>query len=79
MNKRNIKLGDALYWNTTGAYNTNISLQYEVIDIGEIWIWVHVNGCLAYNNLVPENLSKEPLYKVTNKKKVSRWLKSKKR
>ena len=43
-----------------------------MIDIGEIWIWVHVNGCLAYNNLVPENLSKEPLYKVTNKKKVSR-------
>ena len=72
MNKRNIKLGDALYWNKTGAYNTNISLQCEVIDIGEIWIWVHVNGCLAYNNLVPENLSKEPLYKVTNKKKVSR-------
>ncbi len=72
MNKKNIKLGDALYWNTTGAYNTNISLQCEVIDIGEIWIWVHVNGCLAYNNLVPENLSKEPLYKVTNEKKVSR-------
>lgn len=72
MNKRNIKLGDVLYWNTIGAYNTNISLQCEVIDIGEIWIWVHVNGCLAYNNLVPENLSKEPLYKVTNKKKVSR-------
>lgn len=70
MNKKNIKLGDALYWNTTGAYNTNISSQCEVIDIGEIWIWVHVNGCLAYNNLVPENLSKEPLYKVTNKKKV---------
>lgn len=68
MNKKNIKLGDALYWNTTGAYNTNISLQCEVIDIGEIWIWVHVNGCLAYNNLVPENLSKEPLYKVTNEK-----------
>lgn len=36
MNKRNIKLGDALYWNTTGAYNTNISLQCEVIDIEEI-------------------------------------------
>ena len=72
MNKKNIKLGDALYWNTTGAYNTNISLQCEVIDIGEIWIWVHVIGCLAYNNLVPENLSKEPLYKVTNEKKVSR-------
>lgn len=72
MDKKDIKLGDVLYWNTTGAYKTNISLQCEVIDIGEMWIWVHVNGCLAYNNLIPENLSIKPLYKVTNKKKVSR-------
>lgn len=72
MNKRDINLGDILYWNTTGAFNTNISLQCEVIDIGKMWIWVHVNGCLAYNNLLPENLSKKPLYKVTNNKKVNR-------
>ena len=36
MNKRNIKLGDALYWNTNGAYNTNISLQWEEIHIEQI-------------------------------------------
>lgn len=72
MNKRDIKLGDVLYWNTTGAYNTKISLECLVIDIGEIWIWVNVYGCLAYNHLLSEDLTKEPLYKVTNKKKVSR-------
>lgn len=68
MYKKDIKLGDILYWNTTGAYNSNMSLVCEVIDIGEMWIQVHVKGYLAYNNLLAENLSKEPLYKVTNKK-----------
>lgn len=66
MNKKDIKLNEILYWNTTGAYNSKISLKCEVIDIGKIWIWVHVKGCLAYNNLLAENLSKEALYKVTN-------------
>ena len=68
MYKKDIKLGDILYWNTTGAYNSDISLECEVIDIGKMWIWVHVKGCLAHNNLLAENLSKKPLYKVTNKK-----------
>lgn len=72
MDKKDIKLGDILYKNTTGAYNINISFQCEVIDVGKMWIWVHVNGCLAYNNLLSENLSKKPLYKVINNKKVSR-------
>ncbi len=72
MDKRDIKLGDVLYWNTTGAYNTKISLECQVIDIGKLWIWINVYGYLGYNNLLPEKLSKEPLYEVTNKKKVSR-------
>lgn len=72
MNKRDIKLGDVLFWNTTGAYNTKISLECQVMDIGEVWIWVNVYGCLAYNNLLAENLSKKPLYKVTNKKLVKK-------
>lgn len=62
-----IKVGDILYWNTTGAYNSKISLQCEVIDVGIMWIWVHVKGCLAYNNLLAEDLSKKPLYRVTNR------------
>lgn len=66
MNKKDIKLNEILYWNTIGAYNSKISLKCEVVDIGKIWIWVHVKGCLAYNNLLAENLSKEALYKVTN-------------
>ena len=66
MNKKDIKLNEILYWNTTGAYNSKISLKCEVIDIGKIWIWVHVKGCLAYNNILPGDLSKAPLYKVTN-------------
>ena len=67
MNKRDIKLGDILYWNTTGAFEKNISLKCEVIDIGKMWIWVHIFGNLAYNNLLSENLSREPLYQVTNR------------
>ena len=66
MNKKDIKLNETLYWNTTGAFNYKISLKCKVVDIGKIWIWVLVKGCLAYNNLLAENLSKEPLYKVTN-------------
>lgn len=68
MNKKDIKLHDTLYWNTTGAFNTPISLKCEVIDIGKMWIWVHVKGCLAYNNLMAENLSKIPFNKVTNER-----------
>lgn len=66
MNKKDIKLGDTLYWNTFGAFSSKISLECEVIDIGELWIWVLVNGNLAYNNLLSNELSKEPLYRVTN-------------
>nr|DAO29357.1 MAG TPA: hypothetical protein [Caudoviricetes sp.] len=36
------------------------------MDVGKIWIWVHVYGCLAYNNLLINDLSVKPLYKVTN-------------
>lgn len=64
MLKKDIKIGDILYWNTTGAFNSNISLECKVIDIGK-WIWVLANGNLAYNNLLPNQLSKKPLYKVT--------------
>lgn len=67
MNKKDIKIGDILYWNTTGAFNINISLECKVIDIGK-WIWVLANGNLAYNNLLPNQLSKEPLNKVTNRR-----------
>lgn len=65
MLKKDIKIGDILYWNTTGAFNCKISLQCKVVDIGK-WIWILANGNLAYNNLLASELSKEPLYKVTN-------------
>ena len=61
MLKKDIKIGSILYWNTTGAYNSKISLKCEVMDV-----WVHVYGCLAYNNLSISDLSIKPLYKVTN-------------
>ncbi len=66
MNKKDINIGDILYWNTTGAFKSKISLKCKVIDIGKKWIWVQVYGHLAYNNLLSGNLSKEPLHKVTN-------------
>ena len=32
MYKKDIKLGDILYWNTTGAYNSDISLDEMKIE-----------------------------------------------
>ena len=71
MNKKDIKIGDIVYWNTTGAFDSKISLECKVIDKGK-WIWVLVNGNLAYNNLLPSQLSKEPLNKVTNRR-INLW------
>lgn len=68
MNKKDIQLKDALYWNTTGAFNSNVSLKCEVVDIGKKYIWVYVIGNLAYNNLLASNLSRKPLHKVTNER-----------
>lgn len=66
MNKKDINIGDIIYWNTIGAFESKISLKCKVIDIGKRWIWVNVIGCLAYQNLLSANISKEPIYKVTN-------------
>lgn len=66
MDKKDINIGDIIYWNTTGAFESKISLKCKVVDIGKRWIWVNVIGCLAYQNLLSVNVSKEPLYKVTN-------------
>lgn len=66
MDKKDINIGDIIYWNTTGAFESKISLKCKVVDIGKRWIWVNVIGCLAYQNLLSINVSKEPLYKVTN-------------
>lgn len=66
MQKKNIKFGRILYWNTTGANNSKISLKCEVVDVGKIWIWVQIYGCLGYNNLSINDLSIKPLYRVTN-------------
>lgn len=35
MLKKDIKIGSILYWNTTGAYNSKISLKCEVMDVGK--------------------------------------------
>lgn len=66
MDKKEIKLCDRLYWNTTGAYNTNISLKCTVLDIGVLYIWIQVDGNLSPTPVHYTRLSKEPLYKVTN-------------
>jgi hypothetical protein len=67
MLKKDIKIGDTLYWNTTGAFESKISLECKVIDKGK-WIWVLINGNLGYTNVLSSQLSKEPLYKVTNRR-----------
>ena len=69
MNKKDIKIDDEIYWNTKGAFETDISLKAVVMDKGEKYIWI-----LVYGNLGPtpisdiSQLSKEPLFKVTNSK-----------
>lgn len=67
MNKEEIKIDDELYWNTTGAYNTTISLKCTVLDIGIKYIWVMVFGNLSPTPVSEKDLSKIPKYKVTNK------------
>ena len=70
MNKEDIKIDDILYWNTKGAYQSDISLKCKVLDIGNKYIWVMVNGNLSPTPIDPSKLSKEPLYKVTNNRHI---------
>ena len=67
MSKEDIKIGDILYWNTTGAYDTKISLRCTVLDIGQKYIWIMVFGNLSPTPIKEDKLSREPLYKITNK------------
>lgn len=67
MNKIDIQIGQEVYYNTTGAYNTEISLMCKVIDIGQTYIWILIYGNLGYNNVMINDLSLEPKFKVTNK------------
>ena len=67
MQKEDLSIGQELYYNTTGAYNTNISLLCRVIDIGQTYIWVLIYGNLGFNNIMINDLSTEPKYKVTNR------------
>lgn len=62
-----IEIGDILYWNTTGVYGSNISLKSEVLDIGEKYVWIMVRGNLSPTPVFMKNLTKQPLYKITNK------------
>ena len=66
MNKKDIRIGDVLYWNTTGAYQSKISLKCKVLDIGRRFIWVLVYGNLGPTPVEINDISIEPIYKVTN-------------
>ena len=68
MNKQDIKLYELYYFNTTGAYNTNVSQIGRVVDIGINYIWFLVGGNLGPIPVLAEHLSENPLYKVTNAK-----------
>lgn len=62
-----LKINEIYYWNTTGAYNTNISLKCVVLDIGLKYVWVMVSGNLSPTPVNETELTEIPLYKVTNK------------
>lgn len=66
MNKSDIHIGDLLYWNTNGAYNTKVSLKCKALDIGKRFIWIMVFGNLSPTPAELNDISKDPLYKVTN-------------
>lgn len=66
MNKKDIRIGDILYWNTTGAYQSQISLKCKVLDVGKRFIWVLVYGNLGPTPVEVNDISIEPIYKVTN-------------
>ena len=36
----NIEIGSDMYWNTTGANNSNISLKCTILDVGVKFIWI---------------------------------------
>ena len=67
MNKNEIIIGQELYYNTTGANNSKISLLCKVIDIGQTYIWILIYGNLGFNNVLNWDLSIKPKYKVTNR------------
>ena len=62
----NIEIGSDMYWNTTGANNSNISLKCTVLDIGVKFIWIMVYGNLCPTPVDISKLSSFPEYKVTN-------------
>ena len=66
MNKESIRIGDILYWNTTGAHQSQISLKCKVLDVGKRFIWVLVYGNLGPTSVELNDISIEPIYKVTN-------------
>lgn len=66
MNKEDIKIGDILYWNTSGAYNSKISLKCAVMDIGQEYIWIMVFGNISPTPVKLSKLSRDPVYTVTN-------------
>ena len=66
MNKKDIRIGDVLYWNTTGAYKSQISLKCKVLDVGKKFIWILVYGNLGPTPVEIDDISVEPKYKVTN-------------
>ena len=68
MLKKDIEPGKKLYWNKIEADGSRISLKCKVIDVGKIWTWVNVYGCMTYSNLSINELSVKPLYTVINEK-----------
>lgn len=66
MNKKDVKIDDVVYWNTTGAYQVKISLKCKVLDIGKKFIWILVYGNLGPTPVKLNEISTEPLSIVTN-------------
>ena len=66
MNKAEIKIGQTLYYNTTGAYNSKISQICKVVDIGEKFIHILIKGNLGVFPAYESKLSLEPKFKLTN-------------
>lgn len=67
MNKEDLEIGEEYFYNTTGAFQKPISLHCEILDIGQVYVWLMIKGNVGPTPITDiENLTKEPKHITTN-------------
>lgn len=68
------KIDCDMYWNTSGAYNSSISLICRILDVGYKYVWVQIYGNLSPTPVQVSSLTENPLYNVTNKSAYKKYM-----